>query len=463
VEGKTKGQLPHPTTSAFGLAAYAGLVVPIAFVNLPLGIALPSFYAQNTAATLAGIGAVMFASRVFDAVTDPLIGYLSDRTESRFGSRKPWVAFGAVVCVVALYFLFNPAPEDGIGHFAIWSFFYYLGFTFIDIPHKAWGIEIGRSNRERSQISTYVTFFTVVGSLIFWLMPLALSRLSGTTAITGSTFTAISWMFAILLPLLVILAVTFAPNGSRLSSEKPTMLGMFSAVAANRPSWFFFTAYGLWLMGNGVFTAVLYIFMAQYMKLEAQFPFLMIAYFVTQVICVPVWLRLVYRFGKRRCWAFSWIAHPIVGLSVLLIEPGASAFAPAMALVLASGAIAAGALIMPMAVLGDVIDYGTLKTGINRSANYFAFSNILTKLGLAVGFGLGFPLLGAFGFEWGEPVTGMAKVGLFVCYLGIPGVLSIVAGLMVLRFPLHADRHRIVTRRLEQRAARLAISSGVSP
>lgn len=440
---------------AFSLACYAGILAPIAFVNLPLGVALPAYYAENTQATLAGIGAIMFASRVFDAVTDPLVGFFSDRTTSRLGSRKPWVIAGCAITVIALLFLFNPGPEADAWYFAGFAFLFYLGFTFVDIPHKAWGVELERNSRGRARISSFVTFFTVIGSLIFWIMPIVLSMITGTTAITGATFTAIAWMYAILLPLFVLMAVMFAPAGARLSTEKPSLLGMFMDIARNRPSWHFYGAYGLWLTGNGMFTAMIYIFMSQYMQLEAAFPFLMIAYFITQIICVPIWLRLVYRFGKRRCWAFSWIVQPIPSSAVLLIEPGPAAFGPAIILVIASGAVAAGALIMPMAVLGDVIDYGTLKSGVNRSANYFAFSNILTKLGLALGFGLGFPLLELFGFRWGEPVTGSAKLGLFVCYLGIPGVLSIAAGLMVLRFPLNAARHRIVVRRLERRAARI--------
>ena len=442
--------------STLRLACYAGILAPVAFVNLPLGVALPAYYAENTQATIAGIGAVMFASRAFDAVTDPIVGFLSDRTESRLGSRKPWVIAGCVLTVIALLFLFNPGPQASVWYFAVFAFLFYLGFTFIDIPHKAWGVELERGSRERTRISSFVTFFTVIGSLMFWVMPILLSAATGTTAITGATFTAISWMFALLLPLLVLLAVTFASAGERLSVEKPTLFGMFSDIAKNRPAWHFYGAYGLWLTGNGVFTAVIYIFMAQYMQLEAAFPFLMIAYFVTQIVCVPVWLRLVYRFGKRRCWAVSWIAQPIVSAAILLVDPGPAAFAPAMILVIANGAIAAGALIMPMAVLGDVIDYGALRSGVNRSANYFAFSNILTKLVLALGFGLGFPLLDFFGFRWGEPIAGSARTGLLICYLGIPGALSIAAGLLVLRFPLSAARHRIVVRRLEQRASRAA-------
>ena len=434
---------------------YAMIMTPLSFVNLPIGVALPSFYAENTAATLAGIGLVIMYARFFDAATDPLIGYLSDRTSTRFGSRKPWILAGTFITAIALAFLFNPPAQSGVAYFALWSFAFYLGQTCVEIPLKAWGVELSRDAQERSRISSMATMFTIVGSLIFWLTPILLYKVTGTTAITGSTFTTISWLFAAVLPLVVFLAVRFVPRGERLASGQSNLLGAFAAIAKNAPARYFYAAQGLWLIGNGVFMAVIYIFMSQYLKIEAYFAFIMIAYFVVQVIAVPIWLRLIYRFGKRRCWAASWILHPLASCAVLFIPPGPDAFAPALILVVFTASLAAGALTMPMAVLGDVIDYDTLKTGVNRSANYFAFSNILTKSGIALGYGVALPLLAAFGFEWGQPVEGLAKTGLFIVYLGVPGVFSTLAGLMVLNFPLHEQRHAIVARRLEARSARM--------
>lgn len=447
--------------SGAALISYAALITPVAFVNLPLGIALPSFYVSEAAVSLSAIGAVILAARIFDAFTDPLVGYLSDRTQTKIGPRKPWIIAGTLISVIALLFLFNPGPGSGIVYFAVFSFLFYIGFTCIDIPHKAWGVELARGGKQRARVSSYVTIFTVIGSLVFWIMPIALSAVTGTTAITRDTFLVISVMFACILPLLVLTAVLKAPAGERLSSEAPGAAGLLSSVVANGPARYFYLVYGLWLVGNGVFTATLYVFMSQYMHLEAQFPFLMLAYFSVQILMVPVWLGLVYRFGKKRCWAVSWIAPSLLNISVLFIEPGAGAFVPAMILVVFSGAAATGALLMPMAVLGDVIDYGTLKTGVNRSASYFAFSNILTKTGLALGFGLGFPLLELFGFKWGEPVLGSAKTGLFIVYLGVPGLLSILAGLLVLGFPIDEGRQRIIVRRLEQRGNRRLAGKGV--
>ena len=127
------------------LAIYSLPTLPLALVILPIGIVLPAFYESYTTASLAAIGFFAFASRAFDAVTDPMIGFLSDRTRSPIGRRKPWVLAGAVVASLSLFQLFTPEPTDGILHYAVWSFALYVGFTLIDIPQRAWGIRFMRT------------------------------------------------------------------------------------------------------------------------------------------------------------------------------------------------------------------------------------------------------------------------------------------------------------------------------
>src|SRR5262245_41880664 len=95
--------------------------MPHAFVAMPLYVILPAYYAQNTAVTLAEIGVIAGLSRIFDALNDPLVGYWSDRTRTRIGSRKPWLIGAIFFCAISITQLFSP-PSDATGlYFAIWS------------------------------------------------------------------------------------------------------------------------------------------------------------------------------------------------------------------------------------------------------------------------------------------------------------------------------------------------------
>ena len=80
---------------AWRLAVFAALAIPLAGAGLPLAVYLPPYYAQELGLGLGAVGLIFMLSRVWDAVTDPLVGVLSDRSRSRFGRRKPWIAAGA--------------------------------------------------------------------------------------------------------------------------------------------------------------------------------------------------------------------------------------------------------------------------------------------------------------------------------------------------------------------------------
>jgi Na+/melibiose symporter-like transporter len=461
----TNSTTQYDRLPAYMLSVYALPTLPLALVILPIGIVLPAFYEANTTATLAAIGVIAFASRAFDAVTDPLIGFLSDRTRSPLGKRKPWILGGSIVAAFSLFQLFTPDAQSGIAYYAAWSFVLYVGFTFIDIPRQAWAVELCANYNERSRISTYVTTFTVMGSVAFWLALILQEPFTGTTELNAAVFRGIGWIFAFLLPGLVILAIVVVPNGRVVADKNPTLRDMLRSFRSNKPLWRYVSAYSLWQIGNGFFTVTFYIFMTEYMLLGPQFPFLMLAYFSVQVVSMPLWLRIMYRFGKHRSWAASFALQAVFPLLVLLIEPGPAAFWPAMALTCVIALVAGGNIVVPLALLGDVVDYDILKTGVNRAGNYFAINTLLQKFGMGAGMGLGLPLIAAFGYHSGAEITSTVKFGLLLSYLYIPTVFGIGAALIIWNFPIDSRRHAIIRKRIEQRAEReLALTgdAGVS-
>lgn len=438
------------------LALYSLPTLPLALVILPIGIVLPAFYEKHASASLAAIGGVAFASRAFDAVTDPLIGFVSDRTDTALGRRKPWMLLGSLVAAVSLFQLFTPESTSGIGYYTVWSFALYAGFTLIDIPMRAWGIELCVNYDERSRISTYVTTFTVLGSVSFWLALIGQVPFTGTSELTPEVFRGIAWTFAFLLPALIVLAVVRVPAGKRVSDTNPTLRDMLASFMANRPMWRYVTAYGLWATGNGIFTVTMYIFITQYMQLGPQFPFLMLIYFAVQVVSMPLWLRIMYRLGKHRAWCMSFALQALLPWSILAIEPGPSAFVPAIGVTASIALSAGGILVAPMALLGDVVDYDILKTGVNRAGNYFAINTLIQKFGMGAGMGIGLPVLAAFGYSSGVEIAGPVRFGLILTYLVLPSCFGLAAAAVMWKFPLDARRHAIIRRRIEQRAARAA-------
>jgi len=118
--------------------ALPSLVTSVA--ALPMALFVPAFYADELGLPLAAVGAAIAASRLLDVVTDPLIGSLSDRFETRWGRRKPWLIVGTPLFLAAVWQVFVPGDNASTGYLLLWSVLLYLGFTMIDLPHKAWAL-----------------------------------------------------------------------------------------------------------------------------------------------------------------------------------------------------------------------------------------------------------------------------------------------------------------------------------
>lgn len=434
------------------LLLFALPAAPHAFVAMPLMVVLPSFYAGSTAVTLAQIAAIATLSRIFDAVADPVVGFLSDLTRTRLGLRKPWLLAAALICPLAIFFLFQPPPDATVTYYALWSTVLYVGFTFFEIPRMAWAAELTRDYSERSRVSVFVALFNIGGSLVFWLMPLALYQFTGTTAITGATVHGIAWMYTVVMPTALLLAIIFVPVGvpqiQRVSGS--ALRALVESVRRCRPLWSYLSIIGLWGLGQGAFMSMMYIYITDYMKLGDKFAFLMIAYFIVQLAAMPVWTLWLRRLERHQAWALALGIDAVARCAILLLPPGAESFYPALVVVFVTAFFNAPANFMPQAIVGDVIDYNTLKTGTNKAANFYAINTLVIKSSMALGTGAAFAVIAAAHYQVGAANDAGAQWGLIVAYLGIPTVLHVAAALWAWRFALTRSRHDTVRQRLER-------------
>ena len=448
------GQSATRRHSALRLLAYALPASSISLFMLPMNIVIPAFYAANTQATLTGIGLVAGFARLFDAITDPLIGYLSDSTKGRFGPRKPFLVVGMLIGAASVYFLFQPPPESGLLYYIVCSTGVFLGFTLFEIPNRAWGMELSHDYLERARSSTYLAFFFAAGSLAFWVIPIVMSPWTGTTAITPAAMTGIVWFFIILFPTSTLLSVSLVPRGVRYTEASGGLLSLIKSIRTNKPLWRYCTGLIFWGVGNGAFSAVLLIMFADYLQLGDQFPFMMVVFFLVQTATMPIWMKLIGKFGKHRSLAFSWLIDIASRSCVLFFVPGEVSLVLVYALVVVTAALNGASYIAPMAILGDIIDYDTLKTGQNRAASFAALNSLLVKISMAVGLAIALPTLGLFGYEMGVEADFYAWLGLMVCYVGIPTVAYLIASWLIWFFPIDARRHAIIIKRIETRPRR---------
>ena len=177
--------------SGWRLLAYALPALVIALPTIPVYIHLPALYGVQLGLGLATTGLILLLARLFDAVTDPLIGALSDRFGFRGGRRKPWIAIGAVIAGVGLFKVLTPPQGVEAAYLLSWSVVLYAGWTMVAVPYLAWGAALTTDYNERTRITAWREGLALVGIV-------AAGALTAVTANRGWTDVqsteAIAWL-----------------------------------------------------------------------------------------------------------------------------------------------------------------------------------------------------------------------------------------------------------------------------
>ena len=410
---------PQPLGTRQGLA-YGLLGLPLAFVALPLYVLLPNHYAREFGMSLATLGALLLAARLLDAVSDPLLGRLSDHLFGR--SPRAVLAVGAVsACVMALGLvgLFFP-PVQGAGALSAWAFaalvVTYLAYSQLGIAHQSWGARLGGDELQRSRIVAWREGAALVGVVLASLLP----ALAGLPAMLG--------VFALALGL-GWWAWSRAPRPAAHSTAMPGQPVGHATHAAlwhpwRRPA--FRRLLAVFVL-NGIASAipatlVLFFIQDRLQAPPAQEPLFLGIYFVCAALSIPLWLRAVARFGLGR----TWLAGMVLAIAAFSGTAGLGAGDVwPFALVCALSGVALGTdLALPSALLAGVIA-AEGDSGRHEGA-YFGWWNLATKLNLALAAGLALPLLGGLGYTPGTRSEAGLQT-LSVAYAVLPCALKLMA------------------------------------
>jgi len=447
-------QRTHDRVSPFALVAFAAPGFVSAIMTGNVAAVLPGIYAKYYGLDMAVIGTILLASRIFDAITDPVIGYLSDHTKTRIGPRKPWIIAGYALCVPAVYMLYVPPKSPSALYFVVWFMLVYLTWTMAEIPYAAWQTELSHDYKERTRIAAFRGAAWNTGSLCFAFVPLL--PMFGTTDITPKVLEVVAVGIAFLLPVTVICAVVFVPQGSRLSiKESLSITDLISSIRHNKPLWVLLASFMLFGTATGMQGALAFIYIDTYLMIGDKFIFIVITGMCVGLASIPLWVKTMNRFGKHRPFAIGSAIVTVNSPLIFLIDPGPSSWIPFIAVNMFSQAVFTSYMVAPPAMLADVVDYDLLKSGVNRSGQYFSFSTLVSKFNVAIGSGVAFLLLDLFDYDATILHHSASSVfGLKISVGWIPSLLFFLAAVLIWFFPLDERRQTIIKKRIECRALR---------
>lgn len=463
---KTSPQVRLAPSLGARVDAYQGISYALPYIAVymllvPMNI-IQGIYAKYYGLALTTLATIILLSRIFDAVTDPIIGYLSDRYRAKHGTRKPFMIAGSLMILLCGYFLYIPPADVTAIYAGFWMIAFYMAFTIFEIPHITWPSDIANNSGDKIKLYSFKTFGSYAGLTLFYCIPFL--PLFESSAITPETLKVTFIIVAVFALPFLYLAMRVVPNGhpplidKTEPSSKCSLASIkreLQPIAKNKPFLLFVLAFVFGGFASGMWYGLIFIYVDSYLDRGDLFAQLFLIAFFIGLLMTPVWYQLALRIGKKFAWMLS------VGLLCSsfiftgFLEPESTTFAQLLTLkVLQTSGFVCLNIVTP-AMLSDIIDYSYWKTGVEKSATYFSIKVFFDKANVAAGMALGLAIAGWWGFDPGAVAHSEASIeGLMMAMVWLPTLLGLISLIFIALGPISERRHKAIRRRLDARLAR---------
>jgi GPH family glycoside/pentoside/hexuronide:cation symporter len=443
------GQEPSEKIGFRPLIIYAQAQTGLNLCATLSGLHLLYFYSDRRGLSPALAGLAFFIALVLDAVTDPLVGNISDQARFRSGRRRPF--FLTALPMGVCYFLLLYPPELTNGLFAWFLIFYFLQLTARKFYETAYGAlmpELTLDYDERTRLSSYRQLCGTAGDISGALLPFGAAYLFGKTV----DFTITGVVCAIIVAGGAMIAYGGLRERPDFAARKRMRLGAaVRSAAQNYPFLILLAASTLAVMAIQVPT-VLIRFLAKYwVHDENAAARWLIAYFAGSMISYPFWFRITIRFEKKPAFVIALAVNAACSLAFLLCSPADRV--ALLALMGLSGFAAIGIWVTQMAAAADVIEWDEERTGRRQEGAYGGLMSMAIKIAIAISMVMVGPMMGWIGYVPGVGVISQAGGDdLRMMFAVVPAIIYLLSAIVFLRYPITRDSHRQMRERLAARA-----------
>jgi Na+/melibiose symporter-like transporter len=439
-------------------------------VGPAMGI-LHGFLAKNYGLSLWAMGMVFIVARLFDAVTDPLVGIASDKLRRRFWGRRSWLVVGVMLSLVAMYFILIKSEALTPAYFCIWMLVSFLAWTLSEIPYLAWGTEIAEDYNERTKLFSYKAAMGYLGSLIYLVLPLIImfyqTQVMGvpkeqtTEDYSPLSMRATFWMLAVIMPLALVFALKVCPDGSHIKKPERKNLGRtLKVLLANKAMRIFSGAFILLGMAGGLQIGMAYLHLSVYLGIKSTSTIYFFA-FICSLLGVPFWNWFASRRGKHVAFitGLSITVPFFIGLALMepvnvenMIFGKPAVFWQYLVTICALNFCQVVFVVMPPAILGDIANADMIETRTDETATYYSIYTFAYKTVLGAGQGVALLMAGSvFGFDpMAESQTAKAEMGLKLFMGYLPAVLTLAGALLMTRYPITREKYQEIQAKLRE-------------
>lgn len=396
-----------------------------------------------------------FIGSTWDYVNDPLVGYISDRTHSRWGRRRPFLLFGALPFALTFALLWWKPPFESSTALAIYYSLVFALFdtaaTFVYMPYFALTPELTDDYDERTGLTSTRMFFSILGSLLAFTLPLWVvdgfhPDHAGRVLMMGVVFGLGS-----ALPLLLVF---FGTRERPEFMNKEQTVGLKDSIKLtwqNKP--FIFGL--IMFLFNGVTMSIIQVILLYYVKYvvnrEAQSDMIMATIFIVAIIALPLWEWISRRWNKR--WAYiSGIAFLAVVLLILSSLTPQTGIVFIMVLCVLAGIGVSAMHVMPWAIIPDAIEYGEWKTGERQEGMFYSLITLAQKVASSIAIPLALLILQASGYVSNSATQPASAIFGIRMVAGPVAAFTLSMGILfTLLFPLGRENFKEITDQLKAR------------
>ncbi|MEM9621610.1 MAG: MFS transporter [Pseudomonadota bacterium] len=453
----TTERVPWRTVIAYGAPALGA-----GYMYLLLSLYVMKFATDILLIAPAVMGAIYSLSRMWDAVTDPLIGYVSDRTTLKLGRRRTWILASCLPIAVGFYMVFAPPASLSEDELVVWMGIAVIGFysamTIFYVPHLSLGAELSDNYHERSRMFGVRHAAYILGSILSLLSLhfLIQEEFSADADVRGLAADLGLVAVTIMVVLVLFAVVRLRERPEFQGRNKAGPFQAFKDVWQNPHARLLLVVTFIEHVGSSAIAALTLYVTHYVVGAPTMAPLIILAYMLPSSASVPLWVPLSRRFGKIRVWIFGMILTGVSFGAMFLLafmesESLRLGWIIAMA-VFAGLANGCGGTLGP-SVQGDVIDYDEQLTGERKEGSYFAAWNFVQKSALGVMLLLTGFVLEFSGFVPNVEQTETTKLAMLALYGLFPLVCYAVGAALFTRFKLDEQAHAEIRADLDARAA----------
>ena len=401
-------------------------------------------------------GLAIFIGRTWDYINDPLFGYISDRTRTRWGRRRPFLLFGAIPFAIFFTLMWWKPPFQSdfalVAYYTVIYMLYDASATMIYMPYFALTPELTSDYDERTSLTSVRALFSLFGSLLAFTIPLLIVSNFSPENANSVLIMGLVFGFASAIPLWLVFF------GSRerpefMNQKQPGLRESIRASMGNRPFLFSAAIYLFTWVSIDILQASILYFIIHVVNQENNNELIMASIFVIAMFALPLWTWVSRRLNKRIAYIIG-VAFLATSLLVLVTLTPSTPLSYILILCILAGIGVSAAHVMPWSIIPDAIEYDELKTGERHEGMFYSLISLSQKIASSFAIFMVSQVLGATGYiqnSTQQPAS--AVLGIRIVIGPIPAFMLCIGILFAILYPLGRERYTQIAQELEERRA----------